>query len=545
MKTARACGAICLAFVMLCFCFSGVVLAQTRQQVIRPEPSTQEAAPNTSVSLDVNYSTNPAGQRTRGLGLRLHFDSSRLQFDGLANVLPMSLFKQVAAMAETADTDDGDPNTDAVVSVVWTDLTGANWPAAFPVRLYTATFTTAAGFNDSTRVNFTASSTTAGFKLAPQSATVRFAASNGPPTLDRASARASAGGAHTCGVSTTGDVTCWGRDDEGQATPPAGSFTQVSAGDFHTCGVRTTGDLACWGRNDGGQATPPAGVFTWVSAGGHHTCGVRDTGDVACWGRNWSGQATPAAGSFTQVSAGDFHTCGVRTTGDAACWGRDDGGQATPPAGSFTWVSAGGHHTCGVRDTGNVACWGHNWSGQAAPPAGTFTQVSAGYVHTCGARDTGEVVCWGDDYWGQSTAPAGAFAQVGVGWYHTCGVRDTGDVTCWGYDGEGQATPPSDDTPANRAPIVNAGVAQTVDSGATVTLSGTASDPDGRVVSYLWEQTDGRTVTLSGATGSVATFTAPDVPADETLTFRLTVTDDDGAQASGEVRVTITAAAPN
>ena len=539
MKTARACGAICLAFVILCFCFSGVVLAQTRQQVIRPEPSTQEAAPNTSVSLDVNYSTNPASQRTRGLGLRLHFDSSQLQFDGLANVFPASLFKQVAATAETADTDDGDPDTDAVVSVVWTDLTGANWPAAFPVRLYTATFTTAAGFNDSTRVNFTASSTTAGFKLAPQSATIRFAASNEPPTLDRASVRASAGGAHTCGVSTTGNVTCWGRDDEGQATPPAGSFTQVSAGDFHTCGVRDTGEVACWGRNDGGQATPPAGAFTWVSAGGHHTCGVRDTGNVACWGRNWSGQATPAAGSFTQVSAGDYHTCGVRTTGDVACWGRDDGGQATPPTGSFTWVSAGGHHTCGLRETGEVACWGHNWSGQAAPPAGAFAQVSAGYVHTCGARDTGEVACWGDDYWGQSTAPAGAFAQVGVGWYHACGVRDTGEVTCWGYDGEGQATPPADDAPANRAPVANAGANQTVDSGATVTLSGTASDPDGRVVSYLWEQTGGRAVTLSGATRSAATFTAPDVSADETLTFRLTVTDDDGAQASGEVRVTV------
>ena len=54
----------------------------------------------------------------------------------------------------------------------------------------------------------------------------------------------------------------------GQATPPAGTFTQVSAGMYHTCGVRTDGTLACWGNNNSGQATPPGGTFTQVSAGG-------------------------------------------------------------------------------------------------------------------------------------------------------------------------------------------------------------------------------------------------------------------------------------
>ena len=47
----------------------------------------------------------------------------------------------------------------------------------------------------------------------------------------------------------------------------------MSAGARHTCGVRTNGALACWGANDVGQATPPAGTFTAVSAGGDHTCG--------------------------------------------------------------------------------------------------------------------------------------------------------------------------------------------------------------------------------------------------------------------------------
>ena len=144
-----------------------------KEQIVTPSPARQTALPNTSVSLDVTYSTNPASQQTRGLELRLHFDSSQLRFDGLANVFPTALSQKGAAVAETAATDDGDPATDRVVSVAWTGLTGANWPAAFPVRLYTATFTTAADFNASTRVNFTASDTAAGFTMSLQSATIQ------------------------------------------------------------------------------------------------------------------------------------------------------------------------------------------------------------------------------------------------------------------------------------------------------------------------------------------------------------------------------------
>ena len=91
----------------------------------------------------------------------------------------------------------------------------------------------------------------------------------------------------------------------------------------------------------------------------------------------------------------------------------------------------------------------------------------------------------------------------------------------------------------NQRPIANAGTDQSVDAGAVVALMGTASDPDGTIVNYLWEQTGGTAVILSGADAVTATFTAPDVAADETLTFRLTVTDNDGAEASAEVSVTV------
>ena len=71
---------------------------------------------------------------------------------------------------------------------------------------------------------------------------------------------------------------------DGQATPPAGTFSQLSAGSEHTCGVKTDGIVACWGADECGQATPPAGTFSQLSAGSEQTCGVTTDGTVACWG---------------------------------------------------------------------------------------------------------------------------------------------------------------------------------------------------------------------------------------------------------------------
>ena len=59
------------------------------------------------------------------------------------------------------------------------------------------------------------------------------------------------------------------------------------------------------------------------------------------------------------------------------------------------------------------------------------------------------------------------------------------------------------------------------------------------IVSYLWEQTGGRTVSLVGATTATAMFTVGDPSLDDTLTFQLTVADDDGAKASDDVNVMV------
>lgn len=94
----------------------------------------------------------------------------------------------------------------------------------------------------------------------------------------------------------------------------------------------------------------------------------------------------------------------------------------------------------------------------------------------------------------------------------------------------------------NGPPTADAGADQTVDAGHTVTLNGTASRDDGVIVGYAWEQTGGAAVTLTGADTAMPTFIAPATA--DTLSFQLTVTDNDGATHADSVTIVVTVPVP-
>ncbi|MEO5367390.1 MAG: PKD domain-containing protein [Magnetococcus sp. WYHC-3] len=91
------------------------------------------------------------------------------------------------------------------------------------------------------------------------------------------------------------------------------------------------------------------------------------------------------------------------------------------------------------------------------------------------------------------------------------------------------------------APTAAAGADQNVSERSTVTLNATASSAasGANITGYAWSQTAGTNVTLTNATSAVATFTAPDVSANETLTFRLTVTDSNTLTATDNISVNV------
>ena len=99
----------------------------------------------------------------------------------------------------------------------------------------------------------------------------------------------------------------------------------------------------------------------------------------------------------------------------------------------------------------------------------------------------------------------------------------------------------------NRNPVPNAGADQSdVVVNTTATLNGSATDPDitdgaAQTLTYLWEQTGGAAVTLSSTTDLSATFSVPVSASAQTLTFRLTATDNFGGTASDTVVVNVLA----
>ncbi|HEY9049613.1 MAG TPA: tandem-95 repeat protein [Ohtaekwangia sp.] len=93
---------------------------------------------------------------------------------------------------------------------------------------------------------------------------------------------------------------------------------------------------------------------------------------------------------------------------------------------------------------------------------------------------------------------------------------------------------------ANQLPIVNAGADKTIKLPTnTVTLTGSASDPDGTITSYAWTKVSGPAGTLANQTTTVLTVTNM---VQGTYVFRLTATDNNSASASDDVTVIVEAA---
>ena len=99
---------------------------------------------------------------------------------------------------------------------------------------------------------------------------------------------------------------------------------------------------------------------------------------------------------------------------------------------------------------------------------------------------------------------------------------------------------------ANQPPVVT-GItgAATINEGTSGTLTGTATDDDGTVSSYSWSVDNTSAVTITTGNAATLQYTASQVSSDTTVTFTLTVTDDDNATGSLTHDVTIINLAAN
>jgi alpha-tubulin suppressor-like RCC1 family protein len=206
---------------------------------------------------------------------------------------------------------------------------------------------------------------------------------------------------HGCATFDDGRVICWGDASDGQlgasAVPDAFQIGPVQAipavvevacdGDY-SCGRTASGDVWCWGGNNergelGTTAPRPAprrvadvtGARAVMLAAGQ-ACARLARGEMVCWGGSSGCEDTPADPPPTLIKPLNGKIRIVRASGGAFSCTLDGGGQLTCDAcpapfehhalsmPNVATVGAGSDHGCASRFDGSVWCWGANERGQ-------------------------------------------------------------------------------------------------------------------------------------------------------------------------------------
>ena len=360
------------------------------------------------------------------------------------------------------------------------------------------------------------------------------------------------GDGHTCVLDSEGKVWCWGRAGSGQlgnnkrnhtdhpvrvvdadgSTDPLEDIVAISVGGYHSCALTSSAEVRCWGKGsegrlgngdtvdknfpvtvvDVGGGTDPLEDIVQVSVGGEHTCALTGAGQVVCWGQGKDGRlgndgivssshpvwvveaedSTDPLTGIVQISSGDRHTCALTLEGGVVCWGEDAFGQlgnnnntkdrdypvtvidrdeSTEPLKGIVQISSGGLHTCALTSGREVWCWGQGNNGKlgdgknasttfpvkvvavggGSAPLSDIVQVDSGDAHTCALNFEGTVACWGSGDVGQlgndatssskypvTVLGADNIVEIGVGYANTCGLSSSGRVVCWGLGSFGR-----------------------------------------------------------------------------------------------------------
>ncbi len=220
----------------------------------------------------------------------------------------------------------------------------------------------------------------------------------------------------------------------------------------------------------------------------------------------------------------------IKTTDSTAlkCMGWNVGEPEWHVQGTPTPNGEGSYAMCILTEEGNVDCMNNSYNevGQTAGYyGGNAIAFDASFDQACYVKENGDIGCFGRNLFdGTMSIPGANAVTVSVsGNNDICYATANGDITC-------TRSIPNQGTPANTAPIADAGTDQTIEAtGATtaVTLDGSASsDADGDALTYSWS---------NGATSAVTTA---DLGVG-THTFTLTV--NDGTESSSDdITITIT-----
>ncbi len=351
--------------------------------------------------------------------------------------------------------------------------------------------------------------------------------------LSNGIAKISVGGSHACALTSAGRAKCWGSNTNGRIGDNSlvdrttavdvqgldGGLIAISAGGTHSCALTSSGGAKCWGANGEGQSgdgTPidrptPVDVvgvvsgFTEIAAGTFHSCALNPASGLKCWGPNSSGAlgAGYEVPGFTTatvlgissgasgLSAGSDHNCVVLASG-LRCWGLNLDGQlgndtttrrlapiqVSGLGSGMAKIGGGNQHSCALTTSGGVKCWGQG----GVLGDGTFIprltpvdviglqsgvlQLSVGFGHNCVIVTGGGVKCWGgnDERLGNGGVSGGLVpgdvvglgapaTAVEAGREHGCALLSGGSVKCWGGNEVGQVGDGSTELRQSAVPV--------------------------------------------------------------------------------------------
>lgn len=313
-----------------------------------------------------------------------------------------------------------------------------------------------------------------------------------------------AGLSHHCLLRSTGDVVCWGNNNQSQAgvetngapTSPVvvqsfGRARALAAGDLFTCAALESGAVRCVGAAGAFDRTSPraaafevpglTGVVA-LAAGQQSTCAIDVGAQVSCWGNNDFGQLgdgthderagvvrVGGAHDAVSVAAGEAHACFTRASGRVACFGKNNDAQVgvAPELGGpgFEKLRIPG----GFREYADGRCEQMfeervlRMQPVEVPGLAGARVVRAGRAQTCAIETGGGVVCWGSrersaggTYDVGEDAPRAALARVrgisgarslSLGYESACAVDGEGRVLCWGINAFGSFASTRTDSP--------------------------------------------------------------------------------------------------
>lgn len=274
---------------------------------------------------------------------------------------------------------------------------------------------------------------------------------------------------HSCAVSETDIIKCWGKNAFGELNAPGNlkNISEISSGMNNSC-VIADGKVVCWGISIEGTTDVPKNLKNPrnLTSGWWHHC-VQTDGGIKCWGHPFKEYISPDDRTIKEFTSGGFYNCAIVSAG-VKCWNETGKTTLVDDSLGAQKLSVGSSNACAVTTNKGVICWrlekkykGNYKLLKSYVPSGGIAdieQLSAGHSSTCAYGDGGKLKCWGFNADGELDVPAttpGPLSQLSVGLHRTCSIKDS-KLTCWGNNNS------EFNTPTNLGPVsyVSAGGSQ-------------------------------------------------------------------------------------